>query len=716
MFRTWEVTCSSLLKEGNNTLKVHFESAVKKGKEASKNLPYTLPGEEKVFTRKAAYHYGWDWGPRFVTCGIWQPVKLLLQKGNLAVSNYQFLQKELLDQQASLVLSTSITSLAVSPITIQVYDDLTNQLLGSSRHEILSSEILKTNFTIKNPKRWWCNGYGDQYLYSIRIDITHTQTGEKISKKKSLGLRTIELIQEPDSLGKSFYFKLNGQAVFMKGANYIPPDNFLPRQSPANYYKLVQHAVDANMNMLRVWGGGVYADNAFYEACDKKGILVWQDFMFANAMYPGDETFLQNIKKEAEQQITRLRDYTCIALWCGNNEISEAWHNWGWQKQYNYSKSDSTLIWYNYLQLFENLLPQQVNKLDSSRAYWPSSPQHGWGRKKSMEEGDSHYWGVWWGKQPFSIYEKKVGRFMSEYGFQGMPSAHIFKKIKGEEELTLQSPVVLHHQKHPIGFETINQYMETLFKQPKRFEHYRYLSQLVQAEGMRISIEAHRRNQPACMGSLYWQLNDCWPVTSWSSIDAIGIPKAANYAIQKAFGKAITSIAHDENSYSVYVIADQPASYTLKTRLVNFEGKLFKSNEKTITITNASSVLAMRLDSLELVSSQNPKELVFTTQLEDESGHLVYQGYYYFLPVKELQLTKPILTWRIDTREKILELSTNTLTKNVFIEAGVESFFTENFFDLLPNQKKLIPFTTELSLKKLKQKLVINSVYDTLEP
>lgn len=329
MFRSWKVVCTSLLKNGQNRLTIHFSSAVKTGKEVGKNLPYVLPGEEKVFTRKAGYHYGWDWGPRFVTCGIWQPVKLLLQKGSLDVSNYQILQQEISEQQASLELITIISAQESTPITIQIFDALTKQRLGSTQHRVTTSEVLRTNFIIANPQRWWCTGYGDPYLYTLRIEITNTNTGEKINAMKKIGLRTIELIQEPDSIGKSFYFKLNGQPVFIKGANYIPPDNFIPRQSAEDYVKIVQQAVDANMNMLRVWGGGVYAEDAFYEACDEKGILVWQDFMFACVMYPGDEAFLLNVKEEAEQQIVRLRDHASIALWCGNNEVSEAWHNWG---------------------------------------------------------------------------------------------------------------------------------------------------------------------------------------------------------------------------------------------------------------------------------------------------------------------------------------------------------------------------------------------------
>lgn len=713
MFRNWRIDCLPLLKDGNNILTVKFSSAVKKGKAEARNLPYTLPGDEKVFTRKAGYHYGWDWGPRFVTCGIWQPVKLIVQNGNLEVVDHHFVQTALTDQRAILQLNTSLVALQKTPVEIRVFDNGSNTLLGTSEHQIQNTSSLPTVVTIKNPKRWWCNGYGEPTLYTLRIEVENKTSGDKIVTTKKIGLRTIELVQEPDSVGKSFYFKLNGKPVFMKGANYIPPDNFLPRVTSATYHDLVKKAKDANMNMLRVWGGGVYAADAFYEACDEQGILVWQDFMFACMMYPGDEAFIENVRIEAEQQIKRLRHHASIALWCGNNEVSEAWNNWGWQKQYAYSKKDSTTIWQGYLRLFEKVLPNEVSTLDPSRPYWPSSPQHGWGRKQSMLEGDSHYWGIWWGLQPFDVYNRKVGRFMSEYGFQGMPSSLLFEKITEEKELSLQSPVVLHHQKHPTGFQTINHYLEQMYNKPNSFEDYRYVSQLVQAEGMKIAIEAHRRNQPYCMGSLYWQLNDCWPVTSWSSIDSYGISKAAHYSITKAFEPIITSITSAKGMYEIFVVSDHPTTVTLTTSLHSLKGDTLWIDQKKITFTESGSQKIHVLDSAQLLRGYNPEEVFLYSSVYSSPDQMVHENFFYFVPAKEIRLQKPSLSWTLDEQRKTLHLTSNsTLVKNVFLDAGTSTTFTENFFDLLPYQTKIITFNAT-SFKTLKQKLVLRSLYDT---
>jgi beta-mannosidase len=257
--------------------------------------------------------------------------------------------------------------------------------------------------------------------------LIYRYNGLVINHNGTMGLRTLELIQEKDSIGKSFYFKLNGKPVFMKGANYIPQDNFVSRTTQKDYKKMIQLTKDANMNMLRVWGGGVYADDGFYKECDRNGILVWQDFMFACAMYPGDSAFVENVKQEITQQVKRLRNHPCITLWCGNNEIDEGWHNWGWQKQFKYTKKDSAKIWNDYQHIFHTIIPEVIKTNNPEITYWPSSPMIGWGHKESLQQGDSHYWGVWWGNEPFETYNKKVGRFMSEYGFRGCLTTILLK-------------------------------------------------------------------------------------------------------------------------------------------------------------------------------------------------------------------------------------------------------------------------------------------------
>jgi beta-mannosidase len=714
MFRTWKSRCESLLLKGENRLTVVFRSAVMKGNEEIKSLSYKLPGEEKVFTRKAAYHYGWDWGPRFVTCGIWKPVKLIEIIGPISVLDHQLLQKQLSDKEAILQIATNYRTQKKSEIRLSVFINKTNELIGSSTAELqLSDSVFKTKAVIKNPKLWWSNGMGDAYTYKLRLELVTKGSEEKMIQYKTIGIRSIELVQEPDSIGKSFYFKLNGKPVFAKGANVIPSDNFLPRVNPEYYRNLVDKARESNMNMLRVWGGGVYADDVFYDACDEAGIMVWQDFMFANTPYPGNKEFINNVKEEVKDQVIRLRHHPSLALWCGNNEISEGWNNWGWQKQYNYTKEDSSTIWNDYKVLFEKEIPSILNTLDPSHNYWPSSPQHGWGRKKSLQEGDVHYWGVWWGLEPFSKYNEKVGRFMSEYGFQGMPSSYLFEKISDDKPLSLTTEVVKSHQKHPAGFQTIDRYLKELYKQPTDFSNYCYLSQLVQAEGMKIAIEAHRRNQPYCMGTLFWQFNDCWPVTSWSSVDYYNTPKASYYFIKKTFKNKILSIVKDQSSYKVYLINDSTEGKTnLSISLIDFSGSIKKNDSREITFNGNESQFVYSIDSAVLLKNVDPTNLIFIAAIYSKENELIDQSIFYFTEPKNLSLQKPIIRI-IEGRKNKFTITTDKLAKNVYLDAGYGITFSDNYFDLLPGVIKHIEIQSEKPVKELQRKIKIKSLYDT---
>ncbi len=716
MFRSWKFDVTEKIKAGNNSILIRFEPASTIGKSEAKKLDYTLPGDEKVFTRKAAYHYGWDWGPRFVTAGIWKPVSLVIESSSTIADHHQFMVNEITDKEAKASLKSALRFNKATTLKISVFNKADNTLVGSSTHAVNKDSILETPISIQNPTLWWCNGYGEPHLYTLHIVCEDLSDQTKHEQELRVGLRTIALVQEKDSLGKSFYFKLNGKAIFSKGANYIPPDNFLPRVTNEKYTEVVARAKAANMNMLRVWGGGVYAEDAFYEACDEAGILVWQDFMFACAMYPGDEHFIDNVRLEAIEQVIRLRNHASLALWCGNNEVSEGWHNWGWQKQFAYSKSDSAKIWNDYLNLFEKVLPAVVKLYDQATAYWSSSPQHGWGRTQSLLEGDIHYWGVWWGMQPFSIYNKKIGRFMSEYGFQGMPSMQAFASMTKEQSLSLQSPAIKHHQKHPTGFETIDHYLKQAYKTPKDFKDYAYVSQLVQADGMKIAIEAHRRNQPYCMGSLYWQLNDCWPVTSWSSLDHLNIPKASHYAITRAFAPSITSISKEGDNYNVYLISDHEAALTLTLSLQKLNGDKLWEENKEIKTEALFAKTVYQHDSATLLKQHDSTDLVLSATVTDESGNTLDKNYFYFVEAKNLALRKPQLTWSINKREKVITIKNgNTLARGIQLLADPAVEFSKNYFDLSAGESIRINFTSSSSARKIKKHFQLKSLYDTYE-
>ncbi|WP_316931371.1 glycoside hydrolase family 2 protein [Chryseobacterium sp. P1-3] len=405
MFRKWEVPVKQYLRPGDNLLQIKFKSAVNTGKELAKKVPFTMPESPRSFVRKAQYQFGWDWGPRLVTAGIWKDVKLEFWN-RAKFENIKIEQKSISDKNADLNIHTSILADKEGKYTV-VINNKSNTVQLKKGHNKISIP-----FAIQNPKLWQPNGWGEAHLYDMRFSLKKdSQTLSDETMK--IGLRTVELVQEKDEKGKSFYFKVNGNPLYIKGTNWIPADSFSPRITREKYHKLIKDSKEANMNMIRIWGGGIYEDDEFYKACDENGILVWQDFMFAGSFYPADEAFLNNVKEEVKDQVNRLQNHPSIALWCGNNEIDEAIVNWGYQKQFKYSKNDSIQVWKDYKKLFHDVIPNTLkeNLTAEKNIYWPSSPSIGWGHKESLTEGDSHYWGVWWGEQPFEIYNEKVGRF-----------------------------------------------------------------------------------------------------------------------------------------------------------------------------------------------------------------------------------------------------------------------------------------------------------------
>lgn len=703
MFRTWIIDIKKRLHVGKNTIFIQFESAVNKAKAEAAKLTYTLPGDEKVFVRKAQYQFGWDWGPRFVTCGIWKDVKLKFWN-QAKINNIQFIQKKLTKELAQIQLNVEVNCSKKGLYNFQLFNTNSDLNIPKSNDTIIELEkgINRVSLytEIYNPKLWWTLNLGEQNLYHYSVILSLTQK-RLDSNVITFGLRTIELMQEKDSVGQSFYFKLNGVPIFAKGANYIPEDNFLPRVNLAKTKELIKNAKVANINMLRVWGGGTYASNDFYKLCNQNGILVWQDFMFACAMYPANNEFLSNVSAEINDQIVRLRNNPSLAIWCGNNEIDEGWKNWGWQKQFNYSTADSTKIAEQYKTLFEIVIKNAVYHLDNLRSYWPSSPSIGWGRKESLTQGDAHYWGVWWGMEPFKMYQNKVGRFMSEYGFQGMPSVQTFKnmgalQLKDGKDV-LDSAVLKTHQKHPTGYKTIQTYMERDYLVPKTFENYVYVSQLLQAEGMKTAIEAHRRAMPYCMGSLYWQLNDCWPVTSWSSVDYNGDWKALHYQVKQSFSDVLISFQDKGDSVLVYIVSDKLVDLkgNLSFNILDFDGKtIFSDTIQTIVKSNTSSI-CYYFDKSKLKGEFKLNNLVLSVSFKNENTML--NALHYFVKPKDLLLQKPTIYFKYLNKNQI-EISSDKLAKNVFLRTDNKSYqFEDNYFDLLPNEKKIIHISSKYS-------------------
>ena len=410
---------------------------------------------------------------------------------------------------------------------------------------------------------------------------------------------------------------------------------------------------------------------------------------------------------EIDQQINRLQHHASLALWCGNNEIDEGWHNWGWQKQFNYSPADSTKIWDDYKKLFHELIPNRLNALvpKNRRIYWQSSPSKGWGRPESLLMGDVHYWGVWWGMEPFENYEKKVGRFVSEYGFQGMPSVSTFNQFTNKDDQYLNSPALKVHQKHPKGAETIETYMARDYNVPKNFEDYVYVSQLLQARGMKIAIETHRRAMPYCMGTLYWQLNDCWPVTSWSTIDYYGNWKAAHYQVKRSYEPLLISFEDVKNQINIFLINDllKNNKGQLLISINDFQGETKWTKKLNINIDANSSKNVMTILKKDFKKWSNGNHYL-KVSFENEID-TIYSMYDFEKP-KNMNLQKASLTWKI-IDNKTIEIQTNTFAKDIYLYAENVKF-ENNFFDLEPYQKLLINF--EGNFKDLKIKC-LNNIY-----
>ncbi|HAD13843.1 MAG TPA: hypothetical protein DCF33_15560, partial [Saprospirales bacterium] len=639
MFRTWRVEAKRWLKPGGNTLHIYFESPLKKTDDAWKNLGYELPGGQRVMTRKAQFHYGWDWGPRFVGAGILQKPQLEAWDDMVFENVYittQFVEPE----KARMVARFRYRSDLKFPVVVQFKEGkrkaVEDRVIWPGTHTD------SVTYDVENPKLWWCAGMGEPNLYDFTLEI---KKGNQLIERQDvrMGIRKIELVTEKDEKGETFFFRLNGKPVFAKGANYIPQDIFQDRVDPVRTKRLLDDVVAGNMNMLRVWGGGIYEDETFYQLCDARGILVWQDFMYACALYPGSGRFLKTAALEALEQIERLRQHPSIALWCGNNENDEAWHNWGWQMQF--TEAQRTQLWREYKLLYSDILRTYVQNNADGVPYWESSPRYGRGNPKSLTEGDSHYWGVWHDEEPFEVLNKKVPRFMSEYGFQSFPEWRTIQSFTEPEDRKLDSKVMLLHQKHPRGNALIAEYMKRDFRNPKNFEDFVYVSQLLQAEGMRTGFEAQRRNKPYCMGTLYWQLNDVWPVASWSSIDNHGRWKALHYYTREAFSPVAVLPYLDGDKLKVYGVNDLADSLkvTLHLHAYTFEGgNVIDFNLPDLQLDTDSSKLLWEGTLKSLLNGKKAENCVIELQLTDPTESIVYSTRNYFaVPSKKMNLPNP---------------------------------------------------------------------------
>ena len=586
----------NLANKGLNELIVVFTPPIIYHKDKLKAVGYQLPAPNDVheiqispYSRKPQYQFGWDWALRINTIGINKPSIIM------SYNSARLLKK------TTRIISVS-DSISVVEFDIYLSNNSIKEILWKSK--LFGDEIIKCKsgfFTrrveIYDPKLWWPRGHGEAYLYQDEVIIQSIDKQYLEGFNIKFGINTSELVRERDEWGESYYFKINGRRIFCKGANYIPQDIFPSRVKDQDIVEMVDLMLESNFNMIRVWGGGYYPDDIFFERCDELGIMVWQDLMFACSMYPGDSLFISNITKEFEYQIPRISSHPCVVVFNGNNEVKVAWENWGFQIKHGLYGKSAKEIQSTYNLIFRRLAPEIIIK-HNNVPYIHTSPLSNWGKDDFYNIGSQHYWGVWHGKDPIEYFGKKIGRFNAEYGFQSFPEYNTLSLFSKKNDWNLKSEVMKHHQKSYVGNDMILNHSKRLFGKPHDFEEFVYLSQLTQSKAVSMAVASHRIDFPRCGGTLYWQLNDCWPAPTWSSIDYNGNWKALHYKIRDYYDD-ITILPKNNTLSNVdyYLVSDVVDTFDSKVNIKFFslEGNLI-SQFDTLIYVNGNGSYKINLD------------------------------------------------------------------------------------------------------------------------
>lgn len=729
MHRTWRVNIKDKLKPGENKLEVYFHSPIKIDLPKCDLYDYgfnTGPDQSQnggifdklvsIFARKAGYHYGWDWGPRLVTSGIWRPVVLETWNGP-KIDDVQVIQNEVNGAKADLTLIAEVLSDSDDNAKIEFKAD--GKPLASKEVALKKGlNRIEVAAQVKKPRLWWPNGLGEPYLYYFTTTVTAAAGSDNNSQE--IGLRSIKLHNDKDQYGHNLYFEVNGKPVFMKGVDMVPLDNFLPRITREKYEKHVLDAKNVNMNMIRVWGGGVYEDDYFYQLCDRNGILVWQDFMFACSTYPADEKFLTSIRHEAVDNVRRLRNHACIALWCGNNECQDVFYGWGNRKKYYEEKGVLPLLESQFKAMYFKTLPEVVKEYGGGTAYRPSSPFAFEDTPSDGINGDDHYWGVWHGRDSIGHYNVKRARFFSEYGFQSFPEFESVKLYAPQErDWDINSEVMMAHQRAgSYANNLIREYMADEFRVPDNFEDFLYVGMILQGDAIKTAMEAHRRDMPYCMGTLVWQHNDCWPVASWAGRDYYGRWKAQQYFARKAYRDILVSPLVKGDTLNVNIISDRRTAVrgTLALKAMTLDGKvIWQKNIKT-TARPLESRKIFASDIRPILGDYTRGQVIFTTEFTTGDAE-PYTNIAYACRQKYMDYAKPRFSVKVEPADDGFDVivGTDVFARGVFLSIdGIENFFSDNYFDILPGCERKIRVNTSISRDEFVKQLKINSIGSTV--
>jgi beta-mannosidase len=720
MFRQYRWDVAGKVKSGANEVNILFRSTVNFCRRRNEEKPLTVSGGMSlpggVFARKAPCHFGWDWGPRLAPVGVWRDLRLEAY-GAARLADVHVRQAH---GTKGVTISASVKAEIWQGEGLRACMSVTSPD-GKKRQiaeEVLYNGKTDLSVVIKKPLLWWPNGYGEQPLYTVEIEIL-SPAGVEDRKSYRLGLRTVEVRREPDQWGESFTFIVNGVPVFMKGSDWIPADSFPTRMNGEAYERLIRSAAETHQNMLRVWGGGFYEDECFYDLCDRYGILLWHDFMFACYVYPHDEeAFVANLRLEVEDNVRRLRHRTCLALWCGNNEMEQGWVDWGWG-----IREDPLYVTEKaaYEQFFYHTLPAWVAELDPDTMYWPSSASSNTPMKdpNSQDRGDMHYWDVWHGRKPFTAYRTAFPRFMSEFGFQSLPPIETVATYAEKKDWNMTSFIMEHHQRSGSGNGLMIGQMTDTFRMPKDFPMLTYLSMLLQAEGIRYGVEHWRRNKNRVSGTLYWQLNDCWPVASWASLDYYGRWKALHYAAKRFYAPVMLSIEDTGTKMDLHVTSDVTVEWKGCVRwvLMTIDGHTLKSGECGVEVAALQNVKAVELDFSADINDSNRRSVVLIAELYagEERVSSALAG---FCPIKHLDLQDPGLDVAVFKEGKLVRVVITSRTLARFVElklADADVVFSDNYIDVPAGWSVSVTcaLPTGWSLARVRKALQVTSLYDS---
>ena len=689
MHRTWEFDVKDLLREGENNIAVHFASPTKFIRESYAADPAdgtadAMEGFPSL--RKAHCMFGWDWGPRLPDAGIWRDISLL---GVDTARIRDVLVKQFHEGgRAALEIDTHIARLTDAPAEVRVSVTAPDGTVLTGAGETCRIEV-------PDPRLWWPAGYGGQPLYRVEAELVSGGTRLDVWSRR-IGLRTMTVSRVKSEHGESFSHCVNGVDVFAMGMDYIPEDSLLPRVTPERTRRLLEDARAANVNTIRVWGGGYYPDDYFYDICDELGLLVWQDFMFACAVYNLTDAFEETITAEFVDNIRRLRSHPSLALWCGNNEMEQFAGSGMWIRAMR-QKSD-------YIKMFQYIIPKVLKAEDPQAFYWPSSPSSGgdFDEPGDPSRGDVHDWDVWHGLKPFTDYRNYLFSYVSEFGFQSFPCMETIESFTLPEDRNIFSYIMEKHQRNATANGRIVTYLSQNYLYPATLDKLVYASQLLQAQAMQYGVEHWRRNRGRCMGAVIWQLNDCWPVASWAGIDYFGRWKALQYYARRFFAPVLVS-CHEEglvNQEDISVNTEHiDPRKTARLNVSNetmeaFAGRIdwsLRRPDASVIEEGRFDVAVPALDALWLpeqdFTKYGPYDCYYAYRLTDRAGHTVGEGSVLFCAPKHFRFQDPGLTVRLEGDEAVV--TALAYARSVEIQCGPDVLLEDNYFDMNGGERRV---------------------------